>query len=220
VSSLAARFSAGATGLEVKFLTTGLQFVNGVVGPAGKINVNRSSHTSTKIGGAGVDITVFLIEAEVLARFFLDRVSDSGDTSAEPLKDSLDITSLLHGDDTELILLIDPDKEGLGIIVEDTTAFGPVTFHTSNLEITITRHKEEVVINELLTNSLIHTGQGVVSTSKISTKISKSLLHQSFDTNTLVLGDSGGKAESINRATNANSARVNGNIAVNVSVDL
>jgi hypothetical protein len=219
VTSLAARFSTGSTGLKMKFLTTGLQFVNGVLGPSGKINVDGSSHTGTKIGGARVNVTILFIKAEVLARFLLDRFSDSLDTSAEPLEDSLDVTSHLHGDDTELILFIDPDKEGLGVIVVDTTALGPITFHTGNLEVAISGNKEEMIINELLADLLIHASQGVVGTGKISGKISKGLLHQSFNTDTLFLGDSGRESETINGATDANSARVNGNIAVNVSLD-
>merc|ERR1719219_917199 len=35
---LAARTSSGSTGLQMKLLTTSFQFVNGVLGPAGKIN--------------------------------------------------------------------------------------------------------------------------------------------------------------------------------------
>jgi hypothetical protein len=32
------------------------------------------------------------------------------------------VSSHLHGDDTEMIFLIAPDQEGLGVIVVDTTA--------------------------------------------------------------------------------------------------
>jgi hypothetical protein len=71
-ASLATRFSTGSTGLKVKFLAAGLELVNAVLGPSGKINVDGSSHTGTKIGGARVDITVLSIKTEVLARFLLD----------------------------------------------------------------------------------------------------------------------------------------------------
>ena len=82
----------------------------------------------------------------------------------ETLEDTLDITALLHGNDTELILLIDPDKEGLVVVVENTTAFGPVALHTGNLQVGVTRHEEEMVIDELLADLLVHAGQGVVVT--------------------------------------------------------
>ena len=77
----------------------------------------------------------------------------------ETLEDTLDITALLHGNDTELILLINPDKEGLVVVVENTTAFGP-----GNLQVGVTRHEEEMVIDELLADLLVHAGQGVVVT--------------------------------------------------------
>lgn len=35
----------------------------------------------------------------------------------EPFEDFLHVTTLLHGDDTEMILLIDPYKESLAVIV-------------------------------------------------------------------------------------------------------
>ena len=62
---------------------------------------------------------------------------DSGGGAAETLKDSADVGTLLHGDDTELILLIDPDEESLGVVVEDTSALGPVAVETAGIEETI-----------------------------------------------------------------------------------
>merc|ERR1712165_142661 len=130
VSSLATRFTTGTTGLQVKGLTPGLQAINAVLGPAGQVNVDGGTHASAQVGGARVNVTELGGEQEVLARFSLDGVTDSLDASGETLEDSLDITSLLHGDNTELILLVDPDQEGLVGVVEDTTALGPVTLHT------------------------------------------------------------------------------------------
>ena len=58
---------------------------------------------------------------------------DVSGSSGESLEDFLDTSTLLHGDNSELILLIDPHEEGLGIIVEDTTATGPVTVQVESL---------------------------------------------------------------------------------------
>merc|ERR1719206_987131 len=71
-ASLSTRFSAGATGLQVELLAPDLQFLNAMLSPSRKINMDRGSHASTKIGWARVDITILFIKAEVLARFFLD----------------------------------------------------------------------------------------------------------------------------------------------------
>merc|ERR1712038_1648085 len=84
----------------------------------------------------------------------------------------------LHGNDTELILLVDPDKESFVLVVEDTTALGPVTFHTGNLQVGVTRHEEEVVVDELLADGHIHTGQGIVVTSQISFQLGESVLQE------------------------------------------
>jgi len=96
MSGLSTRFSAGTTGLQVEFLASSLEFVNGVLGPSGEINVDRCSHTSTKIGWARVNIAVLFVKAEVLARLILDRISDHFDTVAKSLKDSLDIAAIFH----------------------------------------------------------------------------------------------------------------------------
>merc|ERR1719206_1238296 len=71
-ASLATRFSTGATGLQVELLAPGLQFLNAMLSPSRKVNMDGCSHTSTKIGWARVDITILFIKAEVLARCFLD----------------------------------------------------------------------------------------------------------------------------------------------------
>merc|ERR1712242_49133 len=132
--------------------------------------MDRCSHSSTQVGWAGVNVTVFGIQTEVLSRLFLDRVTNSLDAPSKPLKDSLYITTLLHRNDSELILLIDPDKESLGSIVEDTSALRPVSLHTSNSQISVARHKKEVIINKLLSDLLIHSSQRIVLSSKVSSE--------------------------------------------------
>merc|ERR1719270_2218497 len=220
VSSLSTRLTTSSTGLKVKFFTSCLKFVNTMLSPSRKINMDRCSHTSSKIGWTGVNVTILGIKAEVLSRFFLDRVSHSLDTSSKSLKNTLDIPTLLHGDDSKLILFIDPNEEGLGSIVEDTTTLRPVSLHTSNSKLSISRDKQEVIINKLLSNLLIHSSQGVIFSSKIPTECSSSTLHEAFNSNTLFLGDSRRQTKSINGATNTNSGRVNRNIRSNVTLDL
>jgi len=201
-SSLATRFSTGSTGLDTELFTASLELVNRFLGPAREVNVNRGTHASSKIGWAGVDVSVLLRESIHLTRLSLDRGFNCSNSAGKTFKDTLDITTLLHGNDTGLVLLIDPQKEGLGSIVEDTTALWPVTLHTGNGKVTVSIDEEEVVINELLANSLVHASEWVVSTSKISSELGKSAAHQLLNVNTLLLGDSGGKTESINVTSN------------------
>merc|ERR1719184_530668 len=221
VSGLATRFSTSATGLQVKLFATSLQPVHtGLFGPALKINMNGCPHASTKVGGAGVDVAVLLIQTEVLSRLLLDGLLDSLDTLGKPGEDLLHISSLLHGDDTELILLVDPDEEGLLPVVEDATTLRPVTLHAGHLQVPVSGDKEEVVVNQLLADLLIHASQGVVVSGKVRGEVLDGIDHQLLNSNSLVPGDSRGQAESINGATNTDSARVDRDIRVNITLDL
>merc|ERR1712012_1513450 len=220
VSGLATRFTTGATGLQVKLLATSLELVDAVLGPAGQVNVDGGPHASAKVGGAGVDVTVLLIQTEVLARLSLDRVLDSLDTLGQSAEHFPDISTLLHRDNTELVLLVDPDKEGLLGVVEDTTTLRPVALHAGNSKVPVARDEEEVVVNELLADLLIHSGQGVVVTGKVRGEALDSVDHKLLDSNTLVLGDSGGQTKAIDGTANTDSARVNGDIRVDIALNL
>jgi len=156
VASLSTRLSTGSTGLQVELLASLLKLFDRVLGPARQVNMNRCSHAGTQISGAGVDVSKLLRQTELLSRFFLDRVTNSLDTLGKPCEDTLDISTLLHGDNAELILLIDPDKEGLLLVVEDAATLWPVSLHTSNSQVPVSRDKEEMVIDQLLADRFVH----------------------------------------------------------------
>ena len=73
VTSLSSRFSSCSSWLKMKFFTSCLQLVNSMSSPSRKINMNRGSHSSTKIGWAWMNVTIFRVKTEVLTRFFEDR---------------------------------------------------------------------------------------------------------------------------------------------------
>ena len=129
----ATRLSTGSTGLDGELLAPLLQGVKTFLGVSGQVNHDGCPHAGAKVGGAGVDVAELLGEGEVLARLSLDRVSDSLDATSKTREDSLDVATLLHGDDPHLVLLVHPQQEGLGLVVEDATALGPVTLHTGGL---------------------------------------------------------------------------------------
>merc|ERR1719490_683520 len=220
VSSLATGLSTGSTGLQVKLLATSLELGHAVLGPARQVNVDRGPHASSKVGGAGVDVTEPLIEAEVLAGFLLNRVLDSLDTLGKPGEDLLHISSLLHGDDAELILLVDPDEESLFLVVEDATTLRPVTLHAGNGQVPVSGDEEEMVVNKLLADLLVHASQRVVFSGKVSGEALHCVLHQLLNSDTLVLGDSGGKAKTIDGTANTDSARVDRDILIDVALNL
>jgi hypothetical protein len=59
---------------------------------------------------------------------------DGGGTSAESVEDLGDVSTLLHGDDSKLILFVDPDEESLSFVVEDTSSVWPLSVEVACLE--------------------------------------------------------------------------------------
>merc|ERR1711981_583622 len=218
VASLSTRFTTGSTGLYAQYFTSVLKSWDAVLGPSGKVNVDGSSHASAKIGWARVDITELLGQLEVFAGFSLDRVLYGLDTSGQSFEYTLDITTLLHGDDSKLILFVDPDKECFGCVVEDTTASGqsrsiPATFKFGSPDM----KRKWSSTNCCLTFSSMPVS--VVVTGKIASEFWESVLHEVFNSNTLFLGDSRGQTESLDGSSDTNSDRVNWDIRANVSLD-
>merc|ERR1712110_798182 len=144
---------------------------------AGKINVDRGPHACSQVGGAGVDVTVLGVQHEVLSRLCFDTVPNGLDTTGKTVKDGPDVSSHLHGYDTELILLIHPGEEGLVLIVEDSTTLGPITLHASDLKVGIAGDEKEVVVNQLLPHLLIHASEREVGAGKVALQVGKGLLH-------------------------------------------
>ena len=105
----------------MKLFTTGLQRLQTLLGPAGQVDVDRGPHAGSQVGWAGVDVTILGVKHEVLSRLGLDAVPNSLDATSQTVEDSPDVSALLHGDDTELIFLVDPGEEGLVLVVEDAT---------------------------------------------------------------------------------------------------
>ena len=167
-----------------------------VLHQVGQVDMHGGAHGSAEVGRARRDVAEVVVVGELG-----DGLNVLGG-AAQALEDGADVSTLLHGDDTELILLVDPDQESLVSVVEDTTALGPVTLHTGYLQVGVTRHEEEMVIDELLADLLIHTGQGVVGTGQVTFHFGECVLHQSLNIDTLLLGDTGGKTESLDAAAN------------------
>ena len=119
--------TTGATDLDVVLVSDSLELVP-VLHELLQADVDRSTEGCTEVSRARCDITEMAVVSE------LGSSLDSGSGTAETLEDGTDVGTLLHGDDTELILLINPDEEGLGVIVEDTSALGPVAVETAGIE--------------------------------------------------------------------------------------
>jgi len=165
---LAAGLAPGAPGLQVELHAPSRQPLGAKLGPAREVDVDRGPHACAHVGGAGVDVVVPCVKHEVMARLLLDRVLHSLDSTSKSVKHLHDITAFLHGDDPELVLLVVPGQEGLVLVVEDATSLGPVTLHAGHLKVGVSRHEEEVVIDQLLPDLLTHAGEGEVSADQVS----------------------------------------------------
>ena len=93
-----------------------------------KVDVDGGSHGGTEVGWARGDVTEMVIVGE-----FANSLDVFGGR-AESGEHLSDVGTLLHRDNSELILLVDPDKESLGLIVENTSAGWPVPIETARLE--------------------------------------------------------------------------------------
>merc|ERR1719400_2475708 len=112
VSGLSARFTTGSTGLNGKLFASGLKGIKTFLGPSWEVDVDGGSHASSKIGWARVNVTELFGQLEVLAGFSLDGVLYSLNTSGQSFEYTSYITSLLHGNDSELIFFISMQKGG------------------------------------------------------------------------------------------------------------
>ena len=68
------------------------------------------------------------------------------------------------------------------------------------LQVGISGHEEEVIVNELLADLLVHASEGVVAAGEISSELGEGVAGHLLDSKPLLLGDSGGKAESLDAA--------------------
>ena len=77
-----------------------------------------------------------------------------------------------------------------------------------------------MVVNELLADLLVHSGQGVVGAGKVAGQLGQGVLHQALNCQPLLLGDARGEAKSVNGTTNPDPAGVHRGGGVDVALDL
>lgn len=71
----------------------------------------------------------------------LDDSLDVSSSAGKSVEHGVNVCALLHRDDTELVLFIDPDEESLLLVVEDTSAVRPVVVEANSLKETISLPK-------------------------------------------------------------------------------
>ena len=140
---------------------------------------------------------------------------NAGNSTGESLEDFTDVGTLLHGDDSKLILLIDPHEEGLGIVVEDATGLGPVSLKEGGLEVLVVTLEQEVILSELFLIIFGHVAEGVVFSLEVSIKLGKSSNDLALDFLSLLSGNSRAKRVISEVSANTDTGRVDHGILVN-----
>ena len=63
----------------------------------------------------------------------LGHLLDGGRGAAQAVEHGVQVGARLHRDDAQLILLVNPHQEGLGVVVEDASALRPFAVQTASL---------------------------------------------------------------------------------------
>jgi len=117
-------YTTSSTLLETEFVENLVEFLL-VLGEVGNGNVYTSTQTCSQVAGAGEYVTEMVVVHEVVAGL-LEGFLEFGEALTEATEYLLDVSTLLHRDDAEMILLVYPHKEGLLIVVPDSTSVRPL----------------------------------------------------------------------------------------------
>jgi len=178
----------------------------------GKFDVNGSSHASTQVGGAGGDVAEMLVVSE------LGNLLDLLSSDRESLEDLTDVGALLHRDNTELVFFVNPDKEGLVVVVVDTTCLGPITLKSAGLEILVVTLEQEVIIDELSLFILGHASERIILASKFTVELGEGRHDLFFDFSPLLSGNSGTERVVSEVSSDSNTGRVDHGVFVSWEV--
>ena len=81
----------------------------------------------------------------------------------------------MHGDDSELVFFVDPDKERLLIVVEYPSSLGPVSVQATSIKESISFFEKEVVSYQLILLFRSHSSERIEGTGKLTLKSITSL---------------------------------------------
>jgi len=132
-----------ASDLDVESVGNRLKFSH-VRSELGQLNVNRGSKSGSQIRWTRSDVSEVCIVCE--AGYLLDL----GTCDSKSCENGSNISSILHRNNSKLVLFVDPNKEGLLVVVEDASAFGPISVKVARLEEAIALFEKEVVGYELV----------------------------------------------------------------------
>jgi len=155
-----------------------------VFGEVGQVDVHAGAQSCAQVGRARRDVAHMVVVEELGTLF------DVGSCAAESLKDGTDVGAGLHRDDTQLVFLVDPDEERLGVVVEDAASIGPVAVQVASLEESVSLLEKEVILDELVLDVFLHASERVEGALEISLKCIARFDNSVHDLVSLLIRDS------------------------------
>ena len=200
--------TVSTTDLDVVLVSNSLELLL-LVAELGESDVDGGTETGSEVGWARGDVAEVVIVSE------LGLLLNASNSAGKALEDFTDIGALLHGDDSELILFVDPDKEGLGLVVEDAAGFGPVALEEGRLEVLVVTLEEEVVFSELLLLLSSHVAKRVVLALEVTGELGEGSDDLGFDLLSLLSGNSRAKWILSEVSTDTDTGGVDHSILIN-----
>lgn len=118
-------FTVDATNLHIVFISNTLKSFP-IFRELWQTDVHGGSHCCAQIGGARSDVAQMTIMLEC------DLCLDQTTCSRKPIKNSMQICALLHRNYSQLVFLVDPDKESFVIVMENSSSIRPISIQTTS----------------------------------------------------------------------------------------
>ena len=122
---------------------------------------------------------------------------DMGTGSRETVKDCLQISSILHRDDSQLVFFVYPHEEGFVFVVEDTSSVRPVSIETYSFKESISLLEQKMILNQLFSLLLSQFVKRIICSSQVPLEAFQCLDDIFLDLNPLLIGYPGSKREPI-----------------------
>ena len=164
----------------------------------GDLHVHAGPHASTEVGGAARQVAKLLrvLEPKTLVQLV--------HRTAQPTEHRPDVAALLHADDAEVVLLVQPHKESLVLVVEDATTLRPLLIHSSCFEEAVSFLEQEVVGHKLQTSGFVHALKRVVVSGQVSFQGFQHFHHLTLNLQTILLPQVGGQTVALQVASHTN----------------
>ena len=115
----------------------------------------------------------------------------------------------MHGDDSKLVFFVDPYKEGLVVVVEDSSSLRPVTVETTCIQESVSFFEEEVVSNQLILLFRSHCSEGIEGTGELTLESVASLNNLLLNLIALFSCDTWAERVGFEVTSNSDTGRVN-----------